>query len=31
MNTLAKSIKMINMVINLILGYDFTRPIEKKC
>jgi hypothetical protein len=30
MNTLAKSIKMLNMVINLILGDDFTRPIEKE-
>jgi hypothetical protein len=28
MSTIVKSIKMLNMVVNLILGDDFTRPIE---
>jgi hypothetical protein len=30
MGTLVKSIKMLNMMVNLILGDDFTSPIEQE-
>jgi hypothetical protein len=30
MNNLAKSIKVLTLVVNLILGDNFTSPIEKE-